>query len=195
MMKMSKLLSIKQRQKYLKKLGFYKGKIDGDAGSGTKKGYEYINIIFLDIKNNKYTSDTDSKLRVAYKSYCKSKYMTSDDWKLFPNFKESEFKCTCKGKYCDGYNGRKNKCYMKLIMFAQYMRNYYDKPISISSGVRCKKRNKQVGGVSNSKHIVFKAMDFKVGNLKASEVIKVVKKMPLVDYTYEINNYYVHANI
>lgn len=192
---MNKLLSIKQRQKYLKKIGLYKGKIDGDAGSGTKKGYEYINIIFLNVSNNKYTSKTDEKLRTIYKSYCKSKYMKTDDWKLFKDFKESDFKCTCKGKYCDGYNGRKKKCYIKLIMLAQYIRNYFDKPVYISSGVRCKKRNSQVGGVKNSKHLVFKAMDIKVGNLKANEVFKVVKKMILVDYTYEINNYYIHANI
>ena len=172
---MKNMMKIKERQKYLKKLGLYKGKIDGIEGSGTKKGYEYINIIFLNVSNDNYTSKTDSKLKTAYNSYKKSKYMTSADWKLFPNFKESDFKC--KKKYCDGFNGRKNKCYMKLIMFAQYIRNYYDKPVYISSGVRCKKRNAQVGGVKTSKHLVFKAMDFKVGNLKANEVFKVVKKM------------------
>ncbi len=192
---MKNMSNIKDRQKYLKKIGLYTGKVDGIEGSNTKKAYKFFNIIFLNKSSDKYTKETEKLLKEIYKSYCKSKYMKSTDWKYFPNFKESEFKCTCKGKYCDGYNGRKNKCYMKLIMFAQYMRNYYDKPISISSGVRCRKRNKQVGGVSNSKHIVFKAMDFKVSNLKAKEVIKVVKKMPLVNYTYEINNYYVHANI
>ena len=189
------MMKIKQRQKYYKKIGLYKGKIDDIEGTNTKKANEYFNIIFLNKSSDKYTSETEKLLKAIYKSYCKSKYMKSTDWKYFKNFKESEFKCTCKGKYCDGYNGRKAKCYMKLIMFAQYIRNYYDKPISISSGVRCKKRNKQVGGVSNSKHIVFKAMDFKVGNLKSSEISKVVKNMPLVNYTYEITTYYTHANI
>lgn len=188
-------MKIKTRQKYLKKIGLYTSKIDGIEGLGTKSAYKYFNIIFLNKTSDKYTKETEKLLNEIYKSYCKSKYMKSTDWKYFKNFKESEFKCTCKGKYCDGYNGRKNKCYMKLIMFAQYMRNYYDKPISISSGVRCVRRNREVGGVKSSKHLVFKAMDFKVGNLKANEVFKVVKKMPLVDYTYDINNYYVHANI
>ena len=189
------MLKIKDRQKYYKKIGLYTGKIDNIEGEGTKKANKLFNIMFLNKSSDKYTSETEKLLKVIYKSYCKSKYMKPTDWKYFPNFKESEFKCTCKGKYCEGYNGRKNKCYMKLIMFAQYMRNYYDKSLSISSGVRCKKRNSQVGGVNNSKHLVFKAMDFKVGNLKASEVIKAVKKMPLVNYTYEITTYYIHVNI
>lgn len=189
------MMKIKDRQKYLKKLGLYSGKIDGIEGKNTKLGYKYINIIFLNVDNDKYTKDTDSKLSIVYKSYCKSKYMTSDDWKLFKNFKASEFHCTCNGKYCDGYNGRKDKCYMKLIMIAQYLRNYFDKPLYISSSIRCKKRNQEVGGVKNSKHLVFKAIDCKIGNLKSTEVIKVVKKFPLVNYTYAINNYYVHFNI
>lgn len=192
---MKNMMKIKTRQKYLKKIGLYTSKVDGVEGNGTKSAYKFFNIIFLNKSSDKYTKETEKLLKAIYKSYCKSKYMKSADWKYFPNFKESEFKCTCKGKYCDGYNGRKNKCYMKLIMFAQYMRNYYDKSISISSGVRCKKRNAQVGGIKTSKHLVFKSMDFKVSNLKAKEVIKVVKKMPLVDYTYEINTWYVHANI
>lgn len=196
MMKMANnLLSIKDRQKYLKKIGLYKGKIDKIEGKGTKNAYRYLNVIFLNKNSDKYTNESDSKLRIIYKSYCKSKYMKTDDWKLFKDFKENEFKCTCKGKYCDGYNGRKNKCYIKLIMLLQYIRNYYDKSVYISSGVRCKKRNQQVGGVKNSKHLVFKASDIKVENLKASQVYKVIKNMPLVDYTYIITTYYIHVNV
>lgn len=191
---MSKL-TIKQRQTYMKKLGLYTKKIDGKEGVGTKAGYEYLNIMLLNVSSNKYTDKTDSKLRVLYNSYCKSVYMTKDDWKLFPNFKESEFKCTCKGKYCNGYNGRYEKCYKKLIMSAQYFRNLFDKPLYISSGVRCKKRNKEVGGVNNSKHLVFKAMDVKIGTYKASQVFNKIKLFPLVAYTYEINNYYIHINV
>ena len=188
------LLNIKQRQKYLKKLGLYTLKVDGKEGKGTKLAYKYFNIIFLNKSTDKYTSDTDTKLRAFYKSYAKSKYMLSDDWKFF-DFKESQFKCTCKGKYCDGYNGRKAKCYKKLIMTIQYAKNYYDEKVFISSGVRCKKRNQEVGGVKNSKHLVFKASDIKVGKEKSSAVVKLFKAFPLVNYTYSITEYYTHVNI
>lgn len=189
------MLSVKNRQKYYKKLGLYNGKIDGKEGSDTKAANKFFNIIFLNKSSDKYTEATDTKLREVYKSFCKSKYMVTDDWKLFKNFKLSDFKCTCNGKYCDGYNGRKNKCPMKLIMVAQYVRNYYDKPLIISSGVRCKKRNAQVGGVKKSKHLVFFAFDGSVLNVEAIKVVKLLKKMPLVKYTYDINKKYFHANI
>lgn len=188
-------LNVKQRQTYLKKIGLYKDKVDGIAGKNTKKAYKDFNITFLNASTEKYTTLTDNKLRVVYKSYCGSQYMTADDWKLFPNFKESEFKCTCKGKYCDGYNGKYKKCPMKLIMCAQYIRNYYDKPLHITSGVRDKKRNAEVGGIKTSKHLDFKAMDFKVGSYKASQIIKTVKAFPLVAYIYAINTNYIHINI
>lgn len=189
------MLSIKKRQTYLKKLGFYTGKIDKKEGPLTELAYKLFNIVFLNKSSTNYTSATDSKLIAVYKSYKKSVYMTADDWKFFPNFKLAEFKCTCKGKYCDGYNGKKKKCPMRLIMIAQYLRNYYDKSVSISSGVRCKKRNKEVGGVKYSKHLSFKAFDGRVSGVKAKVVIELLKKFPLVEYTYDINTNYFHVNI
>ena len=36
------MLSVKKRQQYLKNLGFYKGKIDGVAGTKTRKAYKDI---------------------------------------------------------------------------------------------------------------------------------------------------------
>lgn len=189
------MLTVKQRQKYYKKLGLYKGSIDGKEGAGTKAANKFFNITFLNLNNDKYNAKTDTLLKKVYKSYCKSKYMKKDDWALFPNFKEEEFKCTCNGKYCDGYNGRKAKCYMRLIMVAQYLRNYYDKILTISSGVRCKKRNQQVGGVKNSKHLVFKALDGSIKGVAAIDVVKLLKKLPIVDYTYDITKSYFHVNV
>ena len=191
----SSLLSVKNRQKYLKKLGLYTKKVDGVSGAGTKAAYKLFNIIFLNVDSSSYTTSTDAKLKSVYKSYNKSKYMTTDDWKFFKDFKASQFHCTCNGKYCDGYNGRKKKLPMQLIMMAQYVKNYYDKPLYISSSVRCPRRNKEVGGVKTSKHLKFFALDYKVGNEKATTVIKVVKKLPFVKYAYDINKYYVHSNI
>ena len=181
------MMKIKDRQKYLKKLGLYTSKVES--------AYKFFNIIFLNKSSDKYTSETEKLLKAVYKSYCGSKYMVKADWKYFKSFNQSEFHCTCNGKYCDGYNGRKNKLPMQLIMMAQYMRNYYDKPVYISSSIRCPKRNKEVGGVKNSKHLKFLALDMKVGNIKSLEAIKVVKKLPFVKYAYDITKYYFHANL
>lgn len=188
-----KMLTNKQRQTYLKKLGLYTKKIDGVRGSGQKSAEKQFNIIFLNVKNDTYTEATDKLLREVYASYNKSKYMVSSDWKFFKNVSKKELYCTCNKKYCDGYNGLEKKIPMRLIMLAQYKRNASGKPIYISSSIRCSKRNAEVGGIKKSKHLEFRAFDHRLGNLSAKETIKY--KLPYVNYTYEINKTYVHADI
>lgn len=74
------------------------------------------------------------------------------------HFAKSEFKCKCGGKYCNGHPAGTTSA--KLLNILEGLRSYYGKPITITSGQRCKTRNKQVGGVSNSKHLTGKAADF-----------------------------------
>lgn len=74
------------------------------------------------------------------------------------HFAKSEFKCSCGGRYCNGYPAGNTSA--KLLNILEKIRAYYGKPITITSGQRCKTRNKQVGGVSNSKHLTGKAADF-----------------------------------
>ena len=183
-----KMLTNKERQTYLKKLGLYTKAIDNIRGSGQKKAEKQFNIIFLNKSNDTYTEETDKLLRIIYKSYVASPYMVSTDWKYFKNFKSSEFYCKCNKKYCDGWNGLKNKIPMKLLMALQYVRNYYDKPITLTSTVRCKTHNAKVGGVSKSKHMEFKASDFTFSGIKTNEVVKLIytgsNKLPFVNYSY-----------
>ena len=77
---------------------------------------------------------------------------------------------------------------MKLLMVLQYVRNYYDKPIKLTSTVRCKTHNAKVGGVSKSKHLEFKASDFTFSGIKTNEVVKLIytgsNKLPFVNYSY-----------
>lgn len=194
-----KMLTNKQRQTYLKKLGLYTKSIDGIRGTGQKKAEKQFNIIFLNVKNDTYTEATDKLLREVYKSYNASPYMVASDWKYFKNFKESEFFCTCKKKYCDGYNGLRKKIPMHLLMVDQYIRNYYNKPVSFSCSVRCEKRNAEVGGIKNSKHIKFRANDFKCTDVKSSKVVDLIykgsNKLPFVGYSYSINTNYTHVDV
>lgn len=188
-----KMLTNKQRQTYLKKLGLYTKKIDGIRGTGQKSAEKYFNIIFLNKNTTTYTEETDKLLREVYASYKKSKYMVASDWKYFKNVSKKELYCTCNKKYCDGYNGFEKKIPMRLIMLAQYKRNISGQPIYISSSIRCAKRNAEIGGIKKSKHLEFRAIDHRLGNLPAKETIKYT--LPYVNYTYEINKTYVHTDI
>lgn len=198
--KEAKTLTLKEQQTYLKKLGLYTKKIDGIRGSGHKKAVKQFNTIFLNKESEVYYNDTDKLLREIYTSYNKSPYMVDSDWKYFKNFKSSEFYCTCRKKYCDGWNGLRNKIPMHLLMADQYIRNHFGKAVSLTSTIRCDRRNKEVGGVKNSKHKLFRANDMGVKGIKAANVKKFVytnssTKLPFINYAYDINTNYEHIDV
>ena len=198
--KEAKTLTLKEQQTYLKKLGLYTKKIDGIRGAGHKKAVKQFNTIFLNKESEVYYDDTDKLLREIYDSYNKSPYMVDSDWKYFKNFKSSEFYCTCRKKYCDGWNGLRNKIPMHLLMADQYIRNHFGKAVSLTSTIRCDRRNKEVGGVKNSKHRLFRANDMGVKGIKAANVKKFVytnssTKLPFINYAYDINANYEHVDV
>ena len=198
--KEAKTLTLKEQQTYLKKLGLYTKKIDGIRGAGHKKAVKQFNTIFLNKESEVYYNDTDKLLREIYASYNKSPYMVDSDWKYFKNFKSSEFYCTCRKKYCDGWNGLRNKIPMHLLMADQYIRNHFGKAVSLTSTIRCDRRNKEVGGVKNSKHRLFRANDMGVKGIKAANVKKFVytnssTKLPFINYAYDINANYEHIDV
>lgn len=71
--------------------------------------------------------------------------------KLSKNFDSSEFACKCGCGY-DTPNP-------ELIRMLQVARDLYGKPIRITSGCRCIKHNRNVGGTANSAHISGMAVD------------------------------------
>lgn len=70
---------------------------------------------------------------------------------LSKNFTSEEFACQCGCGY-DTPNP-------ELIRMLQVARDLYGKPIRITSGCRCIKHNRNVGGASNSAHLAGKAVD------------------------------------
>lgn len=186
------MLTNKERQTYFKKLGLYTIKIDNVRGPKQKLAEKIFNTIFLNKKNDTYTEETDKLLRIIYKSYCASPYMVDSDWQYFKNFKKSEYKCKCKGKYCNGYP---SGIAMKLVMEDQYLRNYFGVAVTLTSGVRCTTHNKNVGGVTNSRHKKGLASDKIVSGKSASEVSKVIKVLPINRYCYDITKSAVHGDV
>lgn len=141
------MLSIRERQTYLKYLGLYKGSIDGIEGRLTKEGYKSLQNKFFTRKGDrdgKYGRNTDMLLVNAYnvKKYTK-------------NFSLSEFKCGCNTKYCTGYPAYLN---VNLLRNLQTMRDNYG-AITITSPLRCSKHNANIGGVAGSYHTKGKALD------------------------------------
>lgn len=112
--------------------------------------------------------------------------------KLGKHFDRSEFACRCGGKYCNGFP---KEMQPKLITVADRVRDHFDVPVIVSSGVRCSRHNAAVGGVSNSRHLDGKAMDFDVPGKTSAQVLAYVQKQPEIRYAYAIDGDYVHMDI
>lgn len=146
------MLNIRQRQTYLKTLGFYHGNIDGIEGAQTRRAYKELqNAYFTRAKDKDgiYGKNTDILLRSAYN--CRdSKY-----------FRLQEFKCKCGGKYCTGYPAEVNR---ELVVNLNGIRKMFGRPTIIMSGLRCSKWNKLQGGATLSRHKSGKAVDITMNN-------------------------------
>lgn len=153
------LLSIKERQKYLKELGFYTGEIDGKVGKLTRNAYKGLQNKYFTRKKDKdgyYGTNTDTLLRNVYK--CKD----------LPNFKVTEFRCKCNG-LCTGYPSVLSD---DLLTYLQDLRTKKGVSCTIVSGMRCNNHNKKVGGSTNSRHLNGKAVDVRFAGMTSLEFRK-----------------------
>ena len=110
----------------------------------------------------------------------------------FKNFEFRELKCKCGGKYCNGYPTGFS---YELLSQLQNIRNHFGKAVIITSAVRCKQHNKNVGGVSNSKHTLGKAVDFYVKGVSYNTLKAYVKNLPYNNYTYNVSGSVMHHDI
>lgn len=87
---------------------------------------------------------------------------------LSKDFSRYEFACNC-GCGFDTVD-------VELIPVVQDLRDHFNKPISITSGCRCVKYNKRVGGAKHSKHMISRAADIQVHATKPKEVADYLEK-------------------
>ncbi len=112
--------------------------------------------------------------------------------KDFKNFEFKELKCKCGGKYCNGYPVGFS---YELLSQLQDVRNYFGKPVIITSAVRCAQHNANVGGVKNSKHTQGRAVDFYVKGVSYAKLKAYVNKLPYKNYQYNIRGSVMHRDI
>lgn len=77
--------------------------------------------------------------------------------RISPNFKISEFRCGCKGKYHTRYAARAHRDLVRAL--EQARTKLYRGGLPIVSGWRCPKFNAQVGGIKASAHLYGRAAD------------------------------------
>jgi uncharacterized protein YcbK (DUF882 family) len=183
-------MNTKQKQALLFYLGYYDGSIDGVFGSGSEEATKAFQRDFGLKVDGICGSETEKALKHAV-CYGISKKQDApvvvDFWSDIKYFKQSEFRCKC-GCGADTMQE-------KLIRVADRTREHFGKPMQVSSGRRCANHNARVGGVSNSRHLSGKAMDFCVVGKTAAQVLDYVKSQPEIRYAYAIDGSYVHMDV
>lgn len=183
-------MNTKQKQALLFYLGYYVGAIDGVWGSGSKTACKAFQKDFGLTADGVCGAETEKALKhtVCYGISKKEEVVQSGDfWDGIKYFKKSEFRCKC-GCGADEMNET-------LIRAADRTREHFGSPITVSSGRRCASHNAKVGGVSNSRHLSGKAMDFCVKGKTASQVLAYVQKQSEIRYAYAIDGSYVHMDV
>lgn len=155
----------KQKQNLLAYLGYYVGDIDGIWGTLSKAAMDAFVADFkgLDVPNTpKSAPEKALKHAVAYDLFKTEpvKDETGTFWDEIEYFTREEFRCQCKGKYCNGFPEEPEE---ELVRTCNEIRRRLGVPVSIvdagGSGVRCPQHNANVGGVVNSNHLYGKAAD------------------------------------
>lgn len=161
-----------QRQHLLAYLGYYVGAVDGIWGSGSRESCKAFQRDRELTPDGYGGPDTDKALRYAvYNGLEKPKPVevvtdnnvgnkTGTFWDESEFFDREEFRCQCKGKYCNGFPVEPEE---ELVRTCNEIRRRLGVPVSIvdsgGSGVRCPRHNAAVGGVGNSNHLYGKAAD------------------------------------
>ncbi len=97
-------------------------------------------------------------------------YKKKANVQLTKNFSSSEFDCSC------------NECSTTIIdldhvQALQKLRDVLSKSIKINSAYRCPNHNKNVGGASNSRHVIGDATDIVVAGMTPSQVADICEPM------------------
>lgn len=118
-------------------------------------------------------------------------YQKTNRNNLSTNFKVSEFACHG-GGCCSTV-----KVDSKLVDFLQDIRDHFGKPVHISSGYRCAKHNKAVGGASGSRHTKGMAADIVVEGVAPAEVAKYAESIGILGiglYETKEDGFFVHVD-
>lgn len=169
-------MTSKQKQCLLCYLGYYSGTIDGIWGPQSRKAEQQFQV--------EHGNDVD-----LLDVICQRK--PADWWQEIAYFRKNEFACKC-GRYCDGYPAEMDPA---LVRVADRVRGHFAAAVIVSSGLRCARHNAKVGGVSNSRHLSGKAMDFCVTGKNAAAVLEYVQQQPEIRYAYAIDGQYVHMDV
>lgn len=190
-------MTMTRLQMNLKYLGYYEGAIDGIKGNQTIesiKKFQRDNGLVVDGIAGQHTID---KLREIICNEQKNLGVTVDgvagqetinarnskhsyNWNDVQHFKKSEFACK------DGCGF--DSIDLRVVKVLEAIRHHFgDKPVIVTSGCRCAKHNRVVGGVQGSRHVAGKAVDFYIPGVSINDIMNYTNSLVrngTLRYTY-----------
>lgn len=193
-------MTIKQKQCLLTYLGYDTGGIDGIWGIKSMTATEKFQNDYGLGTDGIFGPSTEKKILEVIASGTPPMVTPEDKpdgvpetgtfWDGVKHFRREEFRCPC--SRCGGFPKEPDG---KLVRLADQVREHFDAPMTISSGVRCQAHNDELkGSAKNSYHVRGKAIDFTVRGYTASQVLVYVRTLP-VHYAYAIDGSYVHMDV
>ena len=161
-----------QKQCLLYYLGYYKGNIDGKIGPKSKDAIKSFRKDYGLTVDGVVGENTIKALKQAITYGMPTKTKNEDWWNEIKYFNKNEFACKCGGKYCKGYPAEMNE---KVVKMADKVHKHFGVAVTVSSGLRCAKHNTNIGGVTNSRHKLGKAIDFCVEGKTSDEILYYVR--------------------
>lgn len=186
-------MTIKQKQHLLAYLGYYTGSVDGIWGQQSRQATSRFQRDFMEQEDGIFGLQTEHRILQVIAGREEAErpdVLTEAFWENVQYFARGEFACKCGN--CGGFPKEPD---IVLIQLAESTRQHFGKPILVSSGVRCPDHNAAVGGVSNSRHLLGKAMDFCVQGYPAQTVLAYLQQQPELRYAYAIDGSYVHMDV
>lgn len=196
-------MTVKRKQCLLYYLGYYAGEIDGEwgilSGEATKDLQRDHNLVVDGIFGDKTLEAAKNAVaNDRFKIITKDQDQTTDTsdwWENIRYWTRNEFACRCGEKhtpYCNGFPVEPDRT---LVELADDIRAHFGRPAHRSSGIRCTQHNIDSRGVSNSKHLYGKALDFFVEGVSGAQLLAYVQTDPRVNYAYIIEGQYVHMDV
>ena len=161
-------MTLKQAQCLLAYLGYYDGPLDGLWGEKSQKATEAFQRDYQLTVDGDFGDATAQRTREVIASgeapQQAQDATTGTFWDEIKYFTREEFRCQCKGKYCNGFPVEPQE---KMVRTVDEIRRRLGVPVTIvesgGSGVRCPVHNANVGGVANSNHLTGNAADLHSG--------------------------------
>ena len=183
-----------QKQHLLAYLGYYEEDVDDIWGQKSKEATEDFQSAYGLEADGVFGPATESRiLEVIYTGEKPQAAPESGDWwDGIKWFTREEFRCKCGGRFCDGFPAEMKR---PVVELADRAREHFGKMAFVVSGLRCEIHNANEGGVWNSQHMYGEAVDLRILDVTAADLLAFVKQQPETRYAYAINDYSVHMDI